>query len=487
MPPRTGSIAPGPRTMTRTLPLCVDLDGTLIRTDLLLESCLALIRLNPLYIVLLPFWLWAGKPALKANIARRVTIDAASLPYNTAFLEWLKAQKAGGRPVWLCTGSNEMLAGQVAGHVGIFDGIMASDSTINLAGAVKAGQLVERFGEKGFDYCGNHRDDLPIWKLARAAVIVNGERVLEREVGARASVERVFKSPRNGWRAFLAAIRPHQWVKNALLFVPLITAHRLGEPAMLKSSLLAFVAFCLCASSVYLLNDMLDLDADRIHPRKSRRPFASGDLSLLAGFVSVPGLLLASAWVALFLPAQFALALLTYYAVTLAYSYALKRLVLIDVLVLAGLYTLRVAAGAAAIAVPLSFWLLLFSIFLVQSLAMVKRYSELEAMRKEGRLHAAGRDYNVQDLPIIRDLGGAAGYVAVLILALYINSPAVELLYRRPEALWLLCGLMLYWISRVWLKVYRGEMHEDPVVFALRDPASAAIGALAVLTVWAAV
>jgi 4-hydroxybenzoate polyprenyltransferase len=281
----------------------------------------------------------------------------------------------------------------------------------------------------------------------------------------------------------IRALRPHQWAKNLLIMVPLLAAHSAADPGSSVAALLAFAAFSLCASSVYLLNDLLDLEADRTHPRKSKRPFAAGDLPLLAGLTVAPLLLVAAVLIAAFLPPKFWLVLATYYAFTCAYSFALKGLVLIDALALAGLYTLRIIAGAAAVSVPLSFWLLLFSVFLFLSLAFVKRFAELDSLRKQRRLSAVGRGYHVEDLSLLQSLGTASGYLSVLVLALYINSPQIEVLYSRPKVIWMLCVLMLYWVSRIWMVAQRGKMHDDPVVFALKDRQSLGIGLLAAVVV----
>jgi 4-hydroxybenzoate polyprenyltransferase len=282
-------------------------------------------------------------------------------------------------------------------------------------------------------------------------------------------------------RAGLRALRLHQWAKNLLVFVPLVAAHRLGDGSLFVDAVLAFLAFGLCASSAYVLNDLVDIKADRRHPRKRLRPFASGVLPPGAGVVLVPALLAASIAIALALPGRFLLVLAGYYALTLAYSFALKRIVLVDAVALAALYAARILAGAQAVQLPLSNWLLLFAVFLFFSLALVKRYAELDALRKEGRLDAAGRDYQVADLPILHSLGTASAAACVLVLALYLNSPAVLALYREPNALWLLCVLLLYWLSRVWLKGHRGEMHDDPVVFALKDRVSLCVALFGVL------
>jgi 4-hydroxybenzoate polyprenyltransferase len=464
----------------------VDLDGTLILSDLLLESMLLLIKRNPLYLLRIPGWLLRGKAALKAEIAARVSVNPAALPYNREFIEWLRSERAAGRSLWLCTAAHERLAQGVAEHLGLFEGVIASDASTNLAGERKAARLVERFGERGFDYCGNERRDLAIWRHANGAIVIRGGASLERDAARNAPVLRSFPARGNALRAAFRALRPHQWAKNALILVPLLAAHVAGNPRALTAGLFAVAAFCLCASSVYILNDLLDLEADRAHQRKSRRPFAAGDLSILTGLVLAPILLGSAVALAVFLPAKFQLVFATYYLLTLAYSFALKGRVLIDAMTLAGLYTLRIIAGAAAVAVALSFWLLLFSIFLFLSLAFVKRFAELDSLRRQQRLRAHGRGYHVEDLPLLQSLGTASGYLSVLVLALYINSPAIEALYRRPKLVWMLCVLMLYWISRVWMKAQRGSMHDDPVVFALKDRVSLVVGLLAVITVAAA-
>lgn len=468
--------------------LCVDLDGTLIHSDLLLESLLLLLKQNPLYVFAAVLWLVnGGKARLKEEIAARVVLNPAALPYNTELIAWIEAERATGREVWLCTAANERLANAVAQHVKLFDGVLASDARNNLAGVRKADQLVERFGRGEFDYCGNERRDLAIWRCARSAIVVNASASLEREARAVVTVARAFPARARTLRAMVRALRPHQWVKNVLLLVPLLAAHRLGDVVSVGHALAGLAAFCLCASSVYLVNDMLDLEADRAHPRKSKRPFAAGDLSIVTGLLLAPLLLGMAGLIAAFLPPKFQLCLAAYYILTFGYSLKLKRLLLVDAVALAGLYTLRIIAGAGAVTVALSFWLLLFSVFLFLSLAFVKRYAELDALRRQQKLQALGRGYRVEDLAVLQSFGTAAGYLSVLVLALYINSPEIQSLYSRPKAIWMLCVLMLYWISRVWMTAHRGSMHDDPVVYALRDRVSLGIGLLAAITIAVAI
>jgi 4-hydroxybenzoate polyprenyltransferase len=468
-------------------PLAVDMDGTVVLGDTLHESLLVLLRRNPLYLFVLPVWLLGGKARFKRELARRAVPDPADLAYNRPLLDWLRGQR-GQRELILCTAADAGIADAVAAHLELFDTVLASDGERNLSGADKAAALVERCGERGFDYAGNGAVDVAIWRHARRAIVVSASAGTERAARAVAEIEQVLPAAPAGVGAWLRALRLHQWLKNLLVFIPLLTAHLALDPQAVGRSALAFLAFGLCASSVYLLNDLLDLPADRAHPRKRLRPFAAGQRSLLAGLALAPVLLAAAFALALAtLPERFVLALAAYYLLTLAYSLLLKRVEMLDVVVLAALYTARIVAGAFAIEVALSFWLLAFSMFLFLSLALVKRYTELAVMREAGRASAAGRGYRVEDLPMLGALGTAAGYLSVLVLALYINSAKSEELYRQPKLLWLLCPLLLYWVGRVWLLTQRGRMHDDPLLFALRDPVSLAVLALGLATVLVAV
>lgn len=467
-------------------PLGVDLDGTLVQSDLLMETVLELVKQSPWYLFLLPIWLIKGKAHFKQQIADRVDLDASLLPYHTSFLDYLKAQRALGRPLILATASNIKIAQAVASHLGLFDTLLTSDATTNLTGWYKYERLKSAYGEKGFDYAGNSKVDLVIWPHACEAILVNPERGVRQAAERLTHVTYVFEDQGSHLTDYLKAVRLHQWVKNALVFLPLTLAHQLHEPALLFKAALGFVAFGLCASSVYLLNDLLDLPADRQHVRKRHRPFASGSISIVHGAALVPGLLAAAIGVALYLPTAFLGVLGLYYALTLAYSFRLKRIVLLDVLVLASLYTLRMVAGGAAVAVPLSFWLLAFSVFLFLSLALVKRYTELLQLYDKDQTQATGRGYQAADLETLAQLGITSSYMAVLVLALYVNSEAVKALYTHPEVIWLLCPLGLYLVSRIWLLARRGALHDDPVVFAIQDRQSQGLVVLGGLLLWAA-
>jgi 4-hydroxybenzoate polyprenyltransferase/phosphoserine phosphatase len=463
------------------VPLCVDLDGTLVRSDLLVESWFALLKCDPLAALLAPFWLYFGKARLKHEIAKRVDLDVRTLPYDGEFLDYLREQHRQGRRLVLATASNEKYAHEVARHLGIFASVVASDAQTNVCGAQKQRMLTQTFGARGFDYAGNARADLAVCAEARQALWVSPQ------LGVGRAARMRFREPQRApLQPYVRALRPHQWLKNLLVFVPLLAAHKFADVTLLVQASVAFVAFGLCASSVYLLNDLFDLPADRAHPRKRYRPFASGAASPKVGLLLVLALLLAAFGIAAALSAALLAVLAAYFVTTLAYSLWLKGKVIVDVLVLAALYTVRVLAGAAAVAIEPSFWLLAFSTFLFLSLAMVKRYAELLDLKSVGNSAAQGRGYQLMDLGTIQSQGVAAGYCAVVVLALYINSSDVPVHYTRPEVIWLLCPLLLYWISRMWQRAGLGAMHDDPIIFALNDRVSRWVGAASAIVVLAA-
>lgn len=458
-------------------PLVVDLDGTLIRSDLLIESFMLLIKQNPFNLFFVLLWLLKGKATLKAEIARRVDIPVELLPFNQELITWLKTEKARGRTLILATASHQRYAHSVAAHLGIFDDVLASDESRNLSGPAKRGALTERYGEKQYAYAGNAPVDLKVWTHCSSAVVVAGSG-LAGQAERLCPVEKQFAPPKAGLKVILKALRVHQWVKNALIFVPLLTSHMLTNPNGLLHGILAFFAFSFCASSVYFLNDLLDLNDDRRHATKRNRPFAAGTLSLMSGIIGTPILLMLSAALCWFLPLGFVAVLGIYYVMTVAYSFKLKRVVMVDVITLAALYTIRIVAGAVAVSVTLSFWLLSFSVFVFLSLAIVKRYTELMKLKEKSARKILGRGYQVEDLELLSSLGGSAGYISVLVLALYINSGDVRGLYSHPQLMWPACMVMLYWVSRIWIIAHRGGMDDDPIVFALKDKSSIVCGAL---------
>lgn len=461
-------------------PLVVDLDGTLVKTDMFLESANNLIVRHPLRFFYLLGGLKQGKSHLKAQLADTYHIDVTMLPYNPYLLSLLEQQKALGRKIVLATASHRVLAEAVAEHLGLIDEVLATEDDINLKSEAKRDLLVARFGEKGFDYIGNNRADFPVWNSAHKAYVVSSSPAFIEEVRRIGNLAQVIPNGKPALaQAILLALRPYQWVKNSLIFIPALAAHDFSHLLNVIDLIIAFIVFCISASSVYVLNDLIDVADDRYHKRKRYRPFAAGNLSLLIGWMLWPVLLaLAFIIAGLTLPGVFCVVLATYFALTMAYSLRLKQIAILDVLILAVLYTLRIIAGALAIGISLSFWLLAFSIFIFLSLAFIKRFSELKSARQEGRnIQARGRGYVYQDLAIISSMGIGAGYLAVLVLALYIQDAHTAELYPSPQFIWLACPLLLYWISRAWLIASRGQMHHDPIIFAITDRVSWVVGA----------
>lgn len=467
-------------------PLAVDLDGTLIFSDMLFESLVRLLKKNMFYIFMLPIWLLQGKAFLKQAIAERVTIDVTTLPYNDELVDHLKLENAKGRPLYLVTASNKLIAQPICDHLGFFTGLYASDEQSNLKGKTKAELLNKVFGTKNYCYAGNDSSDLIVWQSAKSGILVSNNNALIESAKKSTAIEHEFTPPKASLKTALKAIRVHQWVKNSLLFVPIFAAHKFTDVPLLLDVLLAAIAFSFCASSVYLLNDLMDIEADRHHKTKKNRPFASGHLPIQFGLVGFPILFGVALLLSLNLPLPFTISLIVYYIATSAYSFALKQKLLIDVVVLAGLFTARIIAGAAASSVLLSEWLLAFSMFFFLSLAMVKRYTELVYLNESGQTSTKGRGYRVTDIPIVASMGIASGYISVLVFALYLNSQAVTGLYAHPTLLWLLGPILLYWISRLWMLAQRGQMHDDPIVFAIRDRVSQIMGLIIAVTFLAA-
>ncbi|MEZ5753027.1 MAG: UbiA family prenyltransferase [Paracoccaceae bacterium] len=451
--------------------LVVDLDGTLIRSDMLYESFWAGFARD----WTTPFTaigaLIRGRAALKAELARAAAPDIATLPYNPEVIELVTDWRARGGRTALVTAADSRLAGLVADHLGIFDETHASDGTRNLKGAEKAALLDQQFGPGGYVYVGDSTADLAVWARAADAITVDAPQGLRRKVEALHPTARHLGAPASTNRALLNAMRPHQWLKNLLVLFPVIAAHGF-TPVMIAQSVIAFFAFSLVASSVYLLNDLLDIRSDRAHPRKRMRPMASGALKLQRGMMMIPILLFAGLVLSLFLPAAFLVVLTAYYLLTIAYSLWLKRQPIIDIVTLAALYTLRVMAGGAATELELSVWMLAFSVFLFLSLAAVKRQAELVDLETRGADKTSGRGYRVGDLATVSQMATASGFVSVLVLMLYLNEPTVRHQYSQPAYLWGAGLALIFWISRTVLLTARGQMHDDPIVFAARDKVS---------------
>ena len=450
-------------------PLVVDLDGTLCRTDTLHEALFRLAGSAPANLLALPGWLRLGPAEVKARLADRGVIPADELPLDPAVIALVEAARAEGRRTALVSAADHRQVTAVAEATRLFDEAYGSAEGTNLKGAEKARFLTELYGEKGFDYMGDAPTDQAVWAAARRAITVRAGAALRQRAEAANPETHHALPPEPRGPAMIRALRPHQWSKNLLVFLPLLAAHDLSPFAAV---LLAFLAFSATASAVYIINDLVDLAADRAHPRKRARPFAAGDLTAATGIAMAAGLLvLAALLAALTGSPRLILILAIYFGATLTYSLWLKRKLIVDVLALAGLYTIRIIAGGAAAMIDLSPWMLAFSMFLFLALAAVKRQAELTDLMATGR-EGAGRAYEIEDLPVIRSVAVTSGQAAVLVLALYITSDDVRQLYAYPALLWLICPLLLYWVLRMVMKTHRGLMTDDPILFAVTDKIS---------------
>jgi 4-hydroxybenzoate polyprenyltransferase/phosphoserine phosphatase len=476
-PNRGGSLEP--------TPLVVDLDGTLLRTDLLWESILRFVRQRPWLSLLMPLWLLRGRAYLKRKVFYLVKLDVSLLPLHEALLSWLREEKARGRRLVLATASDYEQASLVVKPLALFDVVLGSDGNENLKGKRKLAAVMQLCGEK-FDYVGNSAADLPIWRSCRDVVLVNAPKRVERSIRRTRNVARVFPLSTIGWRDVVRAVRSYQWVKNLLLFVPVVTSHTMLEWSVSGKATLAFFSFCFCASAGYILNDLLDLEEDRRHATKKARPFAAGRMSISSGILLALACLSASAVLAAFLSYSFVIALAIYLLLTSSYSLFLKRLLVVDVLTLALLYTLRVVAGSLATSIVLSPWLLSFAFFLFLSLAFAKRAADLIQHQRDNRKVIPGRGYITTDLDAVSIAGICSGFLASFVLALYIDSDSVQLLYRRPAFLWGLQPILLYYLTRLWVICRRGELTEDPIQYTAREASTYGAAFLSIIILLAA-
>jgi 4-hydroxybenzoate polyprenyltransferase len=465
----------------RDIPLCVDLDGTLIRGDMTVESIMLLLARSPLSIVLLPWWLMHGLPVLKREVAQRVSIDVADIPINANVLELVEEDASCGRNVLLVSGSDEHYVRAIADRCGVFTEAHGSDGKRNLAGETKRRMLVERFGEKGFDYIGNSRKDLTVWKSCRNAIVVDGSPRLIAHAQKIASVEGIVPRTHSRLRMLLRTMRPRNWIKNLLLFVPIALDHQLKNPTVLGRGCLAFAAFTACTAAIYLINDACDIVADRHHPTKRNRPIAAGFLPLSLALGAACILLITGAVLGLLLPFSFLISLLGYVIVTFAYSFCFKRWKFIDVLTIALCITMRIVAGTFATGVHFSPWLIGFSLTCFLSLALIKRLAEIRLLA-ESTLTIPGRGYRTDDTESTRAIGVMAGAIAISVLAFYLQSDRVHELYRNPEILWIILPVLLFWMGRLWIFANRGWLRDDPLLFATRDWTSYICG-LAIATI----
>jgi 4-hydroxybenzoate polyprenyltransferase len=465
-----------------SVPLVVDLDGTLIKVDSLHEAFIQLVSKQPLnalrgLLMLMQGARSQGRAAFKANIANYILPDAKTIPINNSVLAAIRQARLEGRKVYLATAADKRVAEEIASSIGEFDGVFASENGINLKGKAKADHLIATFGEQGFDYIGNAAVDIPIWRAARRALISGASPRLIKRLNGELPDLATLDSREFQIQPYFFALRPHQWLKNSLLALPALAGHDFNITTFI-TIMIAFLSFSLGASGIYLINDMFDLPHDRAHPEKRHRPLAAGTLPLSHAVALFCLLIALSVAMALTLPWMFLLILAGYFSLSMSYSLYLKRKLMIDVVALAALYGIRVVAGGVAIGISLSDWLIGFCFFIFLSLALVKRTTEMMTMSESSVGNIKGRGYRREDLPIINALTAASGFVAVLVLALYINSPDVKSLYRRPDLLWGICMILTYWLGRVYFLTGRGEMRQDPVIFAATDWVSLLTGAL---------
>jgi len=467
---------------TGHLPIVVDLDGTLTPTDTLIESVIGLVKQSPLNLLRVPAWLLKGRAGFKESVAARAGVSAEHLPYREPLLAWLRDEKSKGRRIVLATAAHRSIAQAVSRHLGLFDEVLATEAGRNLKGEAKLEAIRKKMGAE-FVYAGDSGADAVIWKAASAAVLVGVSPGVAASIRREVAIEREFPGDHVGFAVWLRALRVHQWLKNLLLFVPLLTAFSFLDVGKLGITALAFLAFSLAASATYIVNDLWDLENDRSHPRKRLRPFASARIPIVQGLAVAAAALLVALATALAVSKGFLFMLLLYLLLTSAYSWVLKEYVLVDVLTLSLLYTLRILAGSVAIGIPASSWLLAFSVFMFLSLALVKRCAELVSLDQNGGGAARGRDYRVTDLAVLWPLGVGAALSAVVVFGLFISADETRVRYATPQLLWLVAIGLIYWLARLWIKTSRGEMDDDPLVHAIKDPGSLAAVFAMIVTV----
>jgi 4-hydroxybenzoate polyprenyltransferase/phosphoserine phosphatase len=461
----------------------VDLDHTLVRVDLLRERLLLATARDPsLFFRAIAWLLQGGRARLKVEVARRCSLDPTHLPYNDELLTYLAEQRKAGATLILATAAPEAWARAVADHLGIFDHVLATDDTNgNLKGRRKLAAILKDAAGKPFAYAGDGPWDRPVFEASQLPIVVGGRASL-----AGKQADRALLIPRRSGAApaWWRSLRPHQWSKNILVFAPAIAAHRLDK--LWPNAFLAFWAFSLVASAFYLLNDFFDIDVDRRHPDKRRRSQASGALCPSHALALSALLLVAAGAAAIYLPLKYNLILVCYAVVNVLYSAAIKNIVVMDLITLAFLYSLRVFAGGEACHVYVSTWLFAFIFFLALSLAHLKRYTELIQRMKENIDSAARPTYTTDDMSLLTKVGLASGLISVLVLALYVTAPQTVSIYKSPALLFVACIFLFYWIERIWFWASRGRITGDPIVFIVTDIVSYLVGLASVAVVWIA-
>ena len=461
-------------------PLCVDLDGTLIKLDTLHQAILLLIRRKPSTLFLLPQWIRKGRAFTKNEVARRQSLNVKNLPYNNKLLSYIKSEKNKGRTIILVTASNYRTAEAVSKHLGCFDEVLSSSKSMNLFGSVKRDILKEKYNT--FDYVGDSISDLPIWAVSRKKILVNPSRKTLKKQSSDLLI--VDKDPVS--QSIPKTLRVHQWIKNLLLFLPILLAHQLNTTFLITDAVFSFFSFSLAASAIYIINDLFDLEADQSHPRKKYRPFAAGNIQIIQGVFFSPLLLIGSIILSSFLPVSFLYIIFLYILLTSLYSVYFKQLFGWDVILLTILYNMRIIAGGSVTNTPISLWLLIFSILFFLALAIVKRCIELKELSSNYRSNSnqRGRGYKVTHYNLLCKIGVITSISSTIVLIGYLLSNKVVQLYQSPFYLWLIIPLVAFWFLRLWKRVTQGNLHDDPLVFAITDIQTYITGILTILLVY---
>ncbi len=458
-----------------------DLDHTLIHTDLLYEQFLIAVKKNPLVIFTIFFILLKGKLALKKYFSEIAPIHAEDLPYNEQVLEKVRQFKKQGISCFLVSASWHTEVSKIANYLGFFNSAFGSNESVNLKGINKLKLIQEQWGHQQWAYVGDSNSDLSIWKKANLAISVNASASTVSKLKSLNNNHEIIHTQKNIFVSFFKAIRIHQWVKNILVFIPIILAHRIFETDLLTKSFLAFILFSFCASSIYLLNDLFDLSADRRHQKKKSRPLASGDFPIPAGIFFFFVFSVASLLTAFTIDEKVGMTLLLYFILNLLYTFKFKSTMILDVILLAVMYNLRILFGGELTHIPISHWLLSFSIFFFLGLAFIKRYSELikhsESSKKNNRAYVS------EDRGMIAMLGVSCSLLSVFVFSMYLSSDSVRILYQKQNNLWALTPILVYWLSRTWLLTYRGQVDDDPVAFAIKDKTTYFVGILSLLVI----
>ena len=464
------------------LPICVDLDGTLVATDTLYESFLALLAYKPLTLFDCLGWISKGKAVFKSKLSNAQKIDIENLPWNESLLDWLKLRKAAGHKIVLATAADQSIALAAQKHLGIFDQVFCSDGSSNLKGKCKGQALVHEFGERGFIYVGDSKVDLPVWRDAAGAVVVEVKDRLRKKVEACSPLLASFQSSENLNEGSFVLLRPKQWIKNLLVFVPIIASGQWWDLKGWLTTAGVFFAFSLVASGTYIINDLLDIQADRHHFKKKKRPIASGKISIPRSlcilFLTVASGFLIG-WQLEVFPVIFA-----YVLVTLCYSLFLKAKFLLDVFALAFLYLIRIYAGADVADHSVSIWLFSFGMFVFLGLAMMKRVAEL--MKSEGSRSLRRRGYKIIDVNILTIAGICSAFASALILFMYFRFNETSSVFKGQQTLFLSVPVILYWQLRCWRAVEVGVLDNDPIAFATSDkPSRIILGILLIIIICA--